>query len=116
MSLRAYIEYRGKGISRAWAYAGMTDWCVRWAWRIGFVAFWWALLLWVSSILTGRDHFSALAAQQEARAAHLQDVWLSCLNHGGLWIDGELHLCTLDNTRIREGQFPDEQRLRAGNK
>lgn len=111
MSLRAYLEYRRQGIGKAWAYAGMTAWCWKAGLRAALCVAALSAYTWASALQTGRDEFSKAARVHAARADHLQAVWLSCLNNKSVWLDGELHLCTLDNTKLRAESFQRKPKI-----
>lgn len=39
----------------------------------------------------------------EQKQMHSESTWVSCLNHKGVFINGTLHLCTLADTGIKQG-------------
>lgn len=55
-----------------------------------------SLLIWNTSVLSE-------TVQKEATLRdNIEQVILSCLNHGGAFINGELHLCKPANTWVRK--------------
>ncbi len=46
--------------------------------------------------------YEAVAGELVAQRDKAEATWLSCLNHKGVWVNGELHLCSLANVWIRK--------------
>ena len=101
MSITLYSKYRRLKYRAAWELAGMAVWCK----EVGkyIVAFVMALLIvqYVTDKAIAEDE--AYAAKQ--KTAHIEQTWLSCLNHKGVYINDELHTCTVANTRLAKADF-----------
>lgn len=44
----------------------------------------------------------AVAGELAEQRDKAEATWVSCLNHKGVWVNGELHLCSLANVWIRK--------------
>lgn len=101
MSITLYSKYRRMKIRAAWELAGMAVWCKEVGKHI--VAFIVALLVvqYVTDKAIAEDE--AYLARQEK--AHIEQTWISCLNHKGVYINDELHTCTVANTRLAKADF-----------
>lgn len=101
MSITAYSKYRRLKLRAAWELAGMAVWCK----EVGLY-----ILAFVASLLVVQIIADKAIAEDEAYAAqqktaHIEQTWLSCLNHKGVFVDGELHTCSLANTRFAKADF-----------
>ena len=105
MSITLYSKFRRQKLTKAWEYAGMTQWCVDVA---GKLLIWIAALLLVQYI-TDRAIAEDVALEAKHRAErkqeHAEATWLSCLNNRGVWINDRLHTCSLGDTHLTREQF-----------
>lgn len=62
------------------------------------------LIAMLLGLLFAIEKFTLEAVAEELRAQRdkTEATWLSCLNHKGVWVNGELHLCSLANVWIRK--------------
>ena len=101
MSITQYSRYRRMKIRAAWELAGMAVWCK----EVGkyIAALFVALLVvqYISDKAIAEDE--AYAAQKKTE--HIEQAWISCLNHKGVYINDELHTCTVANTRLAKADF-----------
>lgn len=101
MSITQYSRYRRMKLALAWELAGMAVWCK----EVGkyIAAFVVALICvqYVTDKAIAEDE--AYAAQQ--KAAHIEQTWISCLNHKGVYIDGRLFVCSLADTHLAKADF-----------
>lgn len=105
MSITLYSRYRRQGLRRAWEFAGMAEWCrnvglylVAFVVALGLVA-------WIDAQAEAADRAELARTKAERTAAHQESVWLSCLNHKGVYLNGRLHLCSLADTYLAKGDF-----------
>ena len=105
MSITLYSKYRRQSYKRAWHFAGMTEWCL----NVGlYIAAFFAALLfvqWVSDKAIAEDMALEAKHRAEQKQEQAEATWLSCLNHKGVFVDGELHTCSLANTRFAKADF-----------
>lgn len=101
MSITAYSKYRRLKLRAAWELAGMAVWCK----EVGMY-----ILAFVASLLVVQIIADKAIAEDEAYAAqqktaHIEQTWLSCLNHKGVYIDGRLHICNVADTHLAKVDF-----------
>lgn len=101
MSITAYSKYRRLKLRAAWELEGMAVWCK----EVGLY-----ILAFVASLLVVQIIADKAIAEDEAYAAqqktaHIEQTWLSCLNHKGVYINDTLYTCSLADTRFTKEQF-----------
>jgi len=101
MSISQYSRYRRMKLKAAWELAGMAVWCKEVGKYIAAFVLTLICVQYVTDKAIAEDE--AYAAQQ--KTAHIEQAWISCLNHKGVYINGELHTCSLGNTRLAKGDF-----------
>lgn len=56
--------------------------------------------------LSGQDDIvqaEKRASEAKAEQAKVELAWIGCLNHKGVFVDGQLYICNLANTHIKMG-------------
>jgi len=98
-SIMLFSQYRRKGLRNAWSLAGMWRW-------VRNVGIWIVALLAMLAFLQWSDDQAERQDQAERDARHisrLERVIVSCLDHKGMYINGELHVCEIANAHIKQG-------------
>lgn len=96
MSITLYSKYRRQGLRKAWEFSGMTQTVVHGA-TVALAAL---IVLAVLGMIDDYNeaHASVAASQEQARNVEL--AFVSCLNHKGLYINGEVVVCELGRTGV----------------
>lgn len=92
-----YSKYRSMKLRRAWEFSGMTAWCK----QVGKYLAGFLLALIVVQYVTDAFDTEQKLIEAQAEKTQLEFVIMSCLNHGGMMIQGELHLCRPAPTGIK---------------
>lgn len=101
MSITQYSRYRRMKLNLAWELAGMAVWCKEVGKYLVGLLLALVVVQYISDKAIAEDE--AYAAQQKAE--HIEQTWISCMNNKAVWIDGELHTCSLANTRFAKADF-----------
>jgi hypothetical protein len=92
-----YSKYRRMNLRRAWEFSGMSAWCM----QVGKYLACFILALIVAQMISDAFDTEQKLIEAQAEKTQLEFVIMSCLNHGGVMIQGELHLCRPVNTGIK---------------
>lgn len=108
MSLTQYSRYRRLKLRAAWELAGMAVWCK----EVGkyLLAFLIALALvqYITDTAIAEDNAKQTAQRQAQRADKLERTWLSCLRDKGVWLNGDLHICSVVDTHLKQVHFTNQ--------
>lgn len=97
MSITLYSKYRRMKLNNAWQLSEMNAFVIRLAIVSALSIAVLAALSFVHFYFEEKEAHKVTMLETE----RLEHVILSCLNHGGMGINGELHLCRPANTWVK---------------
>lgn len=103
-----YSKYRSLSREAAkrkllWELRGGVGALASFTYRIFLLALAIAALATVLSLIEDISAAEDRVHAKVQRLEHLEKTIVSCLNHKGIFINDELHICTLANTHIQKG-------------
>lgn len=101
MSIVLWSKYRRMKLALAWELAGMAVWCK----EVGKYLLAFLLALVVVQYITDKAIAEDEAYAAKQKVAQVEQTWLSCLNNKGVYIDGKLHTCSVQNTHLSKSDF-----------
>lgn len=96
MSISLYSKYRRQGLRKAWEFSGMTQTLVHGA-TVALAAL---IVLAVLGMIDDYNEAHAYAKEANNKAEQVELAMVSCLNHKGIYINGELVVCELGRTGV----------------
>lgn len=105
MSITLFSRYRRQRLRNAWSLASMGEWCRNVGAKLAAFLLILLVVQWIDDQLAAADQMQTAREKAERNAAHMESVFLSCLNDRGVWIDDRLHLCGFTDTHIDKGGF-----------